>query len=254
MKSTVKNKLIIGVAAATLLTGLTSFTSLHPAGAATAYAEQVSTAYSKTITVGGEGEIKVTPDVAYINLGVMTKADTASEAQKLNAESFAGLTTLLYDTYKLDKKDVKTSGFSVQPVYSYTDKEPKIIGYSATQMVQVTYRDIDKVGAFLDAASAAGANQINGVQFDTEKRQEYEIQAIDSAMKNAEAKAVAIAKTVGKELKGVVNVVQTGTSAIPVRREYSPMLMKAADTASSATSIAPGELTITTNLSVQYEF
>lgn len=253
MKSTLKNKMMIGAAAVTLLTGLTYFTSVKPAGVTPVYAEQVTQTLKNTISVGGQGEIKVTPDVAYIHLGVMTKAATANEAQTKNAESFANLTAMLYDTYKLDKKDVKTSGFQVQPVYNYSDKEPKITGYSATQMLQITYRDIDKVGAFLDAASTAGANQINGVQFDTEKRQDYEIQAIDAAMKNAEAKAKAIAKTAGKELKGIVNVVQNGTAGFPVQREYSPMLMKA-DTAGAATSISPGELTIVTNLNVQYEF
>ncbi|MFE5322625.1 SIMPL domain-containing protein [Paenibacillus sp. NPDC056579] len=252
MKSTVANKLIIGVAAVALLTGLTYFTSVKP-GVTPVYAEQAAPAYKNSISVSGQGEIKVTPDVAYINLGVMTKAATANEAQTKNAESFASLTSMLYDTYKLDKADVKTSGFQVQPVYNYSEKEAKITGYTATQMVQVTYRDIEKVGSFLDAASTAGANQINGVQFDTEKRQDYEIQAIDSAMKNAEAKAKAIAKTAGKELKGIMNVAQGGTSAIPVQREYSPMMMKA-DAAGASTSIAPGELTITTSLTVQYEF
>ncbi|UQZ84071.1 26 kDa periplasmic immunogenic protein precursor [Paenibacillus konkukensis] len=253
MKSTVKSKIIVGVAAVTLLTGLTYFTTAYPSGVAPAYAAQEDARNS--ISVSGQGEIKITPDVAYISLGVVTKADTANEAQAKNAESFQKLTSMLFDTYKLDQKDVKTSSFQVQPVYNYTDKEPVITGYSASQTVQVTYRDIDKIGTFLDAASGAGANQINGIQFDTEKRQDYEIQAIDSAMKNAEVKAKAIAKTAGKELKGIMNVAEGGTSGWPVVRQYSPMMMKA-DMASSAagTSISPGELTITTSVTVQYEF
>jgi len=253
MKSTVANKLIIGAAAVTLLTGLTYFASTKPLGVAPAYAAEQTV--KNTISVGGQGEIKVTPDIAYINLGVMTKAATAKEAQAQNAEGFASLTALLYDTYKLDKKDVKTSGFYVQPDYNYSEKEAKIVGYTATQTVQVAYRDIAKVGEFLDAASKAGANQINGVQFDTEKRQDYEIQAIDSALKNAEAKAKAIAKSTGKELKGIINVAQGATSGFPVYRELaSPMAKMAADSAAGGTSISPGELTITTSVNVQYEF
>jgi uncharacterized protein len=209
-----------------------------------------------TINVVGEGKISVAPDVAYISIGLSTKAATAKEAQSKNAEGFINVQKVLLDTYKLDKKDVLTSGFQVQPIYTYAkNNEPKITSYSATQTIQITYRDLAKIGVLLDDLSAAGVNQMNGIQFDTEKRQEYEIQVIDNAMNNAVLKAKAIAKNTGKELKGVINVVQSGATAMPININSEKMkLMKVESMADSATSISAGELKITTTLTVQYEF
>jgi uncharacterized protein YggE len=234
-----------------LIFSIFNLTKSSPALAAV----ETKVAETHTINVIGEGELSVTPDVAYLNIGLTTKATTAKEAQSKNASGFSNVQKVLYDNYKMDKKDVKTSGFQVQPVYTYADKEePKITSYTATQSIQITYRDLSKIGVLLDDLSGAGVNQINGVQFDTEKRQEYEIQAIDSAMNNAAVKAKAIAKNAGKELKGVINVTQGGNKTSPPII-YNSVNMKMADTAgNSQTSISAGELKITSSLSVQYEF
>jgi uncharacterized protein YggE len=219
-------------------------------------ASETKTLETHTINVIGEGKLSVSPDVAYISIGLFTKAATAKEAQSKNAEGFSNVQKVLLDTYKLDKKDVLTSGFQVQPNYTYTkNEEPKITSYSATQTIQITYRELAKIGVLLDDLSAAGVNQMNGIQFDTEKRQEYEIQAIDNAMNNAALKARAIAKNTGKELKGVINVVQSGASAMPININSEMMkAIKSDSAAGSATSISAGELKITTTLTVQYEF
>jgi hypothetical protein len=255
MKLHSKTWLLSTVVAAVVLTVCAQNFALSAKPNTALAAEQTNAGDKRTITVNGTGELTIVPDVAYINLAIVTKADNAKDAQANNAQSFAQLETVLYDNYKLDKKDVKTSGFQVQPEYSYADKEPKIIGYSATQTIQVTYRAMDKIGVFLDDVSGAGVNQVNGIQFSTEKRQDYEIQALDSAMDNAEAKAQAIAKHAGKQLKGVLNVTQTGDGGVPIRYDnVGVMAMKSAASAAASTSISPGELKITTGVTVQYEF
>lgn len=74
-------------------------------------------------------------------------------------------------------------------------------------------------------------------------------------MSNAESKAKAIAKDAGKELKGVINVSQTGNTIVPVRIDnLGAIAMKQADVSNATTSISPGELKITTNVTVQYDF
>src|SRR5690606_10161653 len=134
---------------------------------------------TKTISVTGTGEITVEPDVAYVNLGVLTKGKTADEAQQENAEIFAKVNKVLFDEYKLEEADVKTIGFNVRPDYSYQEgKEPTITGYTATHTIRVTYRDLDSIGELLDAVAKAGVNQINNVQFATEKSDEYEKEAM----------------------------------------------------------------------------
>ncbi|WP_199621546.1 SIMPL domain-containing protein [Paenibacillus alkalitolerans] len=213
-------------------------------------AEQVET---RTITVTGQGKIMIQPDVAYVNIGVFSKGKTANEAQTENAKLFAAVEKALIEKFGIAKKDIKTNGFYVNPEYSYPDKgQPVISGYTADHSIVVTYRNLDKLGQLLDAVSKAGANRMNGIQFGTEKSEEYELQAIEKAMANAEVKAGAIAKYAKRSLKGVLNVQQHGVNndAPP----YYPMAKgesAAADGAS--TSVQPGELEYTTSVTVTYE-
>ncbi|WP_409345807.1 SIMPL domain-containing protein [Paenibacillus sp. MBLB4367] len=222
---------------------------------ATAEAAGEQSVERNTIQVSGQGEFSVTPDVAYVTFAIQTEGKTANEAQKANADTFAKLEKLLYDTYKFDKKDVKTSGFNVQPQYSYEDKQgPKVTGYTANHSVTVTYRDLAKIGELLDAASEAGVNRVNGIQFGTEKGQDYELQVIEKAMANAETKAKSIAKYAGKSLKGIIHVEQSSSAGTPRPVELGGYAMAKSAAMDSATSIQAGELTLTGSVQVTFEF
>jgi uncharacterized protein YggE len=208
------------------------------------------------ISVTGQGEIKVDPDVAYISLGIETQAKTANDSQAANAKAFTALEKVLLETYKIDEKEIKTTGFHVNPQYNYQDnKEPEITGYTTMNMIEVTYRDLDNIGSLLDAASKAGANRINQIRFDSEKIDEYELQALEKAMANAKVKAEGIADSLNKSLKAAVYVEENGYSGGGFYDNSVRMEKAAMDTAGgSSTSISGGQLTISTNVSVQYEF
>lgn len=220
------------------------------------HAEGAGNTQSHLITVTGEGRLTIEPDVAYISFGIQTRAETANAAQMANAQAFSKLEKVLYSDYKINKKDVKTTGFSVQPEYQYLENQkPKVVGYTADNTVQVTYRELSKIGKLLDDASKAGVNRVNNIQFSTEKGQEYELQALNKAMSNAKAKAEVLAKFSGKELKGIVNISQNGSVGAPpiAYAEAAKVRMMAADSAAS-TPISGGELEVSTNVTVQFEF
>lgn len=206
-----------------------------------------------SITVGGEGSIKVDPDIAYINASVETRGKTASEAQKANAEKFAAVEKVLYETFGIDKKNVQTTGFYVNPEYNYTEKEgQKLVGYVAVHSIQVKYAKLNEIGKLLDALSAAGVNRMEGVRFATDKAQEYELEALKKAMANADAKAAVLASSAKRGLGKVVNIVQGAVSAPPVlvRAEGAKM---SADSLAGSTSVQTGQIEISTTVTVQYE-
>jgi hypothetical protein len=205
------------------------------------------------INVVGKGEISVTPDIAYLSIGVNTEADTAQAAQKSNAAIILKLNKLLKDSWAIADKDIKTSQFYVQPNYTYSEKEgQKIKGYTANHVLTVSYRDLSKVGQLLDAASNAGANNINNVEFSVKNRDQYETQVIEKAMANAELKAGSIAKAAKRQL-GMVLVVSQGDASNPVVYYEQSLMSKAMDTASGATEVEAGEIKVSTQVSVQYE-
>jgi uncharacterized protein YggE len=213
------------------------------------------TTSSYTVTVGASGSIMVEPDVAYLSLAVETRGSKATEAQQANADKFAGVEKTLYEKFAIDKKDVKTTGFDVQPEYNYTDKDGRVLkGYIAVHQIQVTYRKLTEIGKLFDALTASGANRMDGVQFATEKNDQYELDALKKAMSNASAKANVLATSANRQLKGVINIVQGDVSSNPILYVQEQAKMKMNEMAGVAsTSVQSGQIEISTKVTVQYE-
>jgi len=208
----------------------------------------------RTITVNGTGEITVEPDAAYVNLGVLTKGKTADEAQQENARVYEQLNKVLSD-FKIDSKDVKTVGFYVYPQYRYEEgKEPTITGYTATHTIQITYRDLVRIGELLDAATKAGVNQVNNVQFVTDKSDEYELEAMKLAMEQARQKAEVLAAAEGQKVKGVLQIAEQGAASVIYNTKNMTGVAYDMAESTAMTSLNPGEIVISTSVTVVYEF
>lgn len=210
---------------------------------------------ANTVTVGANGSIKVEPDVAYLRVAVEARGSKASEAQQANADKFTAVEKVLYEKFAIDKKDVKTMNIDVQPEYNYTEKDGQVLkGYLAVHQIQITYRKLTEVGKLFDALTAAGANRLDGVRFDTEKQEQYELEALKKAMASASAKATVLAESASRKLNGVINIVQGNVANNPIlyeREEARMEMSKMVDQAS--TSVQSGQIEISTSVTVQYE-
>lgn len=205
-----------------------------------------------TITVSGKGEMTVTPDVAYIQFGLNTEGKTAEEAQAANAKIFAKIKDVI-KAKGLSEQDVKTVQFNTYPRYDWENEKNVFKGYQVEHTVQVTYRDMDSIGAFLDSLTAAGVNRIHNIQFGTEKTDEYELAVLEKAMENAEKKAAVLAKKAGKQVKAIVHIQEAGTTAPPVYRNYE-MAESKEMSMDVQTSISQGSLKIQKQIQVVFEF
>ncbi|NDI36563.1 SIMPL domain-containing protein [Chengkuizengella sediminis] len=217
-------------------------------------AEETQTTNSNSITVSGNGELTVEPDVAFVTVAIETKGDTAKNSQEENAKIVKEVENVISDTFKLKKEDIQTIRFNVYPKYQYKENQaPVLLGYETNHSLKITYRDIQQIGKLLDDLTKAGVNRVDNIQFDTEKSDEYELAAIEKAMKNAKKKAEVIAKAENKNIKGIIHVVQGNpTFSNPI----SPYALTEAEFSmdNNNTSISSGQIKITTNVSVQYEF
>lgn len=150
-------------------------------------------------------------------------------------------------------KDIQTGQFYVQPNYTYSDKEgQQIKGYSAQHSLEVTYRDLSKIGQLLDAASAAGANRIDNIRFSTENPDQYQDQVIQKAMNDANKKAASIAKAANRQL-GIVLSISQGSTSTPIFTQNVKMMEMAAADSAVSTPVEPGEIDLQTTLTVMYE-
>ena len=227
-------------------------------GASEVYAaEAAQQSQQNRITVTGKGEISVKPDIVYLSIGVESYAETAKSAQKHNAQKMEKIQALLKKTWKISDKDIKTEQFYVQPNYSYSDQEGrKVKNYNAYHSLEVTLRDLDKVGDLLDAASEAGANSIGNARFSIENREAYEAQVIEKAMENATLKAQSMARVAQRQLGAVVNMAESEAANLNIFNNYGAQneaAMSKASTDMAATTVQSGEIKLVTYLFVQYE-
>jgi uncharacterized protein YggE len=206
----------------------------------------------RTLTVMGYGEVKASPDLAFVELAVETTAETAAKATAENARR----TTAVIDALKqkIGGKDrVTTTGYSLQPHYANrrpgSDAPPEIAGYVASNRVRVESRDLTKVGDLIDVAIAAGANRTDVLAFTLENRAPHLREALQKAGAEARAQAESIAQALGVKLGEVLNASTAGFSP-PVPMYKERMVAMAADAMS--TPVEPGEVEVNATLTVTY--
>lgn len=157
------------------------------------------------IVVSGDGIVNAAPDYASITIGVTTNGANAKAATNGNSQLMTAVQAALRGA-GIEQKDIQTARFSVQPVYApaQANAPPKLSGFSVTNEVAVTVRQIDRVGDILDGAVAVGANDIGGVQFLLWDPSKTLDPARTAAVADARRKAELYARAAGLVLGNVV--------------------------------------------------
>ena len=205
----------------------------------------------RTLNVNGSGEVKAKPDIAYINIAVVTKSAKAENAIKENAKRTTDVLNRIKEM--IGKEDtVKTSGFNLSPVYEYDQvtRKSNLTGYSASNELIVETRDLDNLGNMIDATTTLGANRISGPRFDISNREEYKRQALKAAIEDAKSTAVVVADSAGVSLVHISNITPSYSYPVPVYARGEAKMM-ASDQAS--TPIESGDLTVRANVNITYE-
>jgi uncharacterized protein len=215
-----------------------------------AHVAQVS--HGTPIVVTGEGKVTVAPDLAQVRGGVTTRSASVREAVDTNSRNMTAIVNKLVDA-GIDRKDVQTSQFSIQPVYSsqpsydssHTAQKP--VGYNVTNQVVVKIRAIEKVADILDLMIAAGANNVWDLEFLVSDPSKALDEARRSAIADARHKAELYANAAGVELGPVISVnEQSNVAPGPIQLRGMAM---AAD---KAPPIEAGEETLRVSVSVGF--
>jgi uncharacterized protein YggE len=199
------------------------------------------------LTVNGAGSVSVKPDIAYINVGAATENASPSQAQSENTAIMEKVLAAV-KSLGIEEKDIQTSEYSIYPKQDYQNGN-KIIGYTVTNILRVTVRDLEKTGELLEKTVASGANAGYGISFSIEDSGPAYEQAMDLAIKDAIAKAQAAAKSLGATVGKPIEVIEGGGSYTPVRNAKM-----VAESAAAAPSIQAGELTISANVTAIFNY
>jgi hypothetical protein len=214
-------------------------------------ADPTSTTPEHTITVAGTGTATVSPDIADVRLGVTVNRTTVKDAR---AEAAARMTKVIDAIKKLGiaDKDIQTTTISLQPTYDYTNNTnpPKITGYSFSNGVAVTIRNLDLTGGVIDDSLAAGATSLDGVTFRVADPAAAASQARTDAMTQARASADTLAKASGVSITGVASISEISTP-VPQPMYYAAGAAAPA-TRDVPTPVQPGTTDVTITVTVSY--
>jgi uncharacterized protein YggE len=119
--------------------------------------------------------------------------------------------------------------------------------YRVTHSLDVSVRDMGRLGPIVDVAMAAGANSLNGVSFTIEKNEPVLARARETAMKDARQRAEALARLGGVTLGDLVSIQEEPGGGGGM---YMMPMAKAVD--ASATPIAAGEVNLQMRVRVVY--
>ncbi|MEA3326643.1 MAG: SIMPL domain-containing protein [Chloroflexota bacterium] len=203
----------------------------------------------RSMTVNGIGQITLVPDIATINIGVRTEEDNVTDALDGNTAQANAIADVL-EGLGVEEKDIQTSNFNVYPSDRYNPMTGEIEGqyFVVENTVNVNVRDLSSLGEVLTAVVEAGANNIYGINFSVDDREEAVAEARRLAIEDAKAKAEIIASDAGVELGDLISisVYESGTP-------NTYLDAKGGAYAAEAVPIAAGTLSITMECNLTYE-
>ena len=216
-------------------------------------------AATNTITVQGHGEMLAVPDIATFTYSVVSLKATPEAAQS-DAAAKQNATGDYLKAAGVDKKDIQTSGYSVQPRYEYQQivciaypcpgGKQVLKGYEVRQTTTVKVRDTAKAGDLLAGVGGKGVTEVSGLNFTFDDPTAVQAQARGKAIADAKAKADLLAKQLGVTLVRVVSFSENGTMPGPRPMMYG---VAAAEPKTVAPDISVGQNTLVNDVSVTYE-
>jgi uncharacterized protein YggE len=197
---------------------------------------------ARTISVSGSGTVTTVPNRATFSFGVVSNAKTATAALAANANDMRNVIAALVAA-GVARADIQTQGVSLSPRTS--DNGDTILGYTATNSVSATVRDLNKAGRIVDAAVAAGANQVSGPSLTRSDSSALYRNALRGAVADARAKAGAIAAAGHVHVRGIRSIVEQSASApVPLQTTRGGV--------ATSTPIEPGTQTVQATVTVEF--
>ena len=207
----------------------------------------------RQITVSGQGQVSVDPDMATVTLGVQTEGQTPAEALDQASAATAAILAAL-ETQDIADKDIRSGAVRLNPRYSSSvlSSGSQIVGYSAVNTVNVQVNDLSMLGGLLTELVGEGANRLDSVAFGLKDP----TAALDEARRRAVAEgarlAALYAEAAGVTIGSLVTLSDSGSSGYRAMRAEPVMLEMAASAPSYDVPLAPGQIDLTANVLMVY--
>jgi uncharacterized protein YggE len=202
---------------------------------------------SGRITVTGTGTVTGVPNQLILSIGVQVKAASVSTALSNANQAVSRVTGALRDR-GVAAADIQTADLYIQPDLRGAAQTPN--GYTVSESVTATLRQVSSAGGQIDAAVRAGGNSVtvNGISLNLTDTSSLLASARKAAVANARTKAAQYAAALGQPLGPVVSITDSDGGG-----PYLPGAARtAAGAAESSVPISPGTQQLSVSVTVVY--
>ncbi|MGH8211111.1 MAG: SIMPL domain-containing protein, partial [Steroidobacteraceae bacterium] len=150
--------------------------------------------------------------------------------------------------------EIKTTSYSLNPEYQYHPNGGRTLtGFTANNVVRVTLNDLGKVGSVIDAATLAGANEVQDVRFTLSDQQPVRAQALREAVLRAKADAGVLAAALDLKVTRVISVEVPNAGAAGMEEVVVTGWARRTVAAQAPTPIQPGTIDVMANVVLTVE-
>ncbi len=214
----------------------------------------------RSFSVSGEAKISASPDIAEFDFGVVSEGgQDVAKVQEANSTKMNKVIAFLKEQ-GIDAKDIKTNNYNLEPRYQYYGcrggevcPPATIVGYTIRQNATVKIRDFSKISALLSGVVKNGANNVSQMRFTFDDRDKLLGQVKGEAVKKAQAKAEAMAKTAGFRLGKLLSIEDyySPYSSMPMGLGGGPDMLMSAKSA-IAPVVEPGTQDLSASVILRY--
>lgn len=201
----------------------------------------------RRVQVSGAGELEIEPDTAVLRLGVQTEADSAQVALRQNNSQMQTLMNSLEEA-DIPAENIQTQTIRLSPRYELenTGENRTLVGYTASNVLEVRTENLDELGNLLDQSVEAGANTIENIRFEISASEDLSDIARESAVQNARHKAEQLAELTNATLGPILEIQESSNTPGPIVRQVE------APAEAAAVPISPGSQTISVQVQVTW--
>ncbi|MEM9396130.1 MAG: SIMPL domain-containing protein [Pseudomonadota bacterium] len=224
----------------------TTFAATAQSGYPSLHAE----AKQRTVSVSGEAERRVQPDMALLSVQVVVQSEQAAEARAEVDKVTTSALRLVRELGVADS-DTDTTGLRVDPKYRWVERnrEQELTGYEVSRSLELRILDLDVLGELITRLSELGVNRISPPVLGLQSRERIHQQVLAEAAANARKRAIVMAEALDAKVGEIIDLTASNAArpqAMNRQRERVSMAMESAsaDNAVFGASYSVGYLTL----------
>jgi uncharacterized protein YggE len=201
------------------------------------------------LEVTGEGEISVTPNLAFVNLGVMNEGKDLVAAQQQNSVAINRVIQNLL-TLGIPRNSIQTFDYRIDSQYDFDHGKQLFRGYKVTHLLRVKMEELSSVGKIIDMSVHEGANYVANVQYSAAHIEAYYLKSLSEAIIDAQQKAKSIAATLKVTLHPTpLSIIEGSKTESSITLQAFPVVKGI-----TSTSFEPGQLLIKAKITAFFRY